>query len=504
VTMRVQGNILDEVHDTLDPTVFDDPGSSRPELKPQHRDWIVSTIHSVFGHNGYDNSAEWLDLVLTGSLTTYQYSEDSDVDVSLFVNAAVFPEWSRAELIGIVVENIDGNHLPGTTHPMQCFVVPQGITKEHLYAPGMRSGYDILTGRWLVPPEHSRSHNVPTEYNAQYVYAMEQADKMEALLNHEPEKAKLLWHQIHARRRRDMAKGKGDYALSNIVYKYLANQGLLPEIADLTGEYIAKTAGIPGWKPGEYGKFLAFPDGSIHHWRTYPSPNDPYDGRPTHADYVTHVAPQLRNHYYDDTEYDKNEWTPGWIGPDGGVFTLTSDYYKGIHAGRAKKVVESLPGTFFAGNLGDAPVYKQAKLTPWELDHDAVEQARQHLGLQMPVNVNLVKGETAGQYNGVADGAHQVNLVSWLRPESASKQLWHELAHAKQLERDPDSWFKQLAEYKKTYALGHDAYVNHPWEQEARTVGDQHPFPLVREAIDPRITDGTTQPEQEWSLSQAQ
>jgi hypothetical protein len=386
VTMRVQGNILDEVHDTLDPTVFDDPGSPRPELKPQHRDWIVSTIHSVFGDNGYDNSAEWLDLVLTGSLTTYQYSEDSDVDVSLFVNAAVFPEWSRAELIGIVVENIDGNHLPGTSHPMQCFVVPQGITKEHLYAPGMRSGYDILTGRWLVPPEHSRSHNVPTEYNAQYVYAMEQADKMEALLNHEPEKAKLLWHQIHARRRRDMAKGKGDYALSNIVYKYLANQGLLPEIADLTGEYIAK----------------------------------------------------------------------------------------------------------------------QAKLTPWELDHDAVEQARQHLGLQMPVNVNLVKGETAGQYNGVADGAHQVNLVSWLRPESASKQLWHELAHAKQLERDPDSWFKQLAEYKKTYALGHDAYVNHPWEQEARTVGDQHPFPLVREAIDPRITDGTTQPEQEWSLSQAQ
>lgn len=384
--MRVQGNILDEVHDTLDPTVFDNPGSSRPDLKPQHRDWIVSTIQSVFGKNGYDNSAEWLDLVLTGSLTTYQYSEDSDVDVSLFVNAAVFPEWSRAELIGIVVENIDGNHLPGTTHPMQCFVVPQGITKEHLYAPGMRSGYDILTGRWLVPPEHSRSHNVPTEYNAQYVYAMEQADKMEALLNHEPEKAKLLWHQIHARRRRDMAKGKGDYALSNIVYKYLANQGLLPEIADLTGEYIAK----------------------------------------------------------------------------------------------------------------------QAKLTPWELDHDAVEQARQHLGLQMPVNVNLVKGETAGQYNGVADGAHQVNLVSWLRPESASKQLWHELAHAKQLERDPDGWFKQLAEYKKTYALGHDAYVNHPWEQEARTMGDQHPFPLVREAIDPRITDGTTQPEQEWSLSQAQ
>jgi hypothetical protein len=113
-----------------------------------------------------------------------------------------------------------------------------------------------------------------------------------------------------------------------------------------------------------------------------------------------------------------------------------------------------------------------------------------------------VKGETAGQYNGVADGAHQVNLVSWLRPESASKQLWHELAHAKQLERDPDSWFKWFAEYQKTYALGHDAYTNHPWEQEARAMGDQHPFPLVREANDPRITDGT--PEQEWSLSQAQ
>jgi hypothetical protein len=51
------------------------------------------------------------------------------------------------------------------------------------------------------------------------------------------------WHQIHARRRRDQQAGKGDYSQSNIIYKFLANRGLFPQLSDVSGEYIAKTAG---------------------------------------------------------------------------------------------------------------------------------------------------------------------------------------------------------------------------------------------------------------------
>lgn len=234
-------NILDPIHHELDTSVFDDPGSPEPKLKEQHRKWIIHEIVTTLEDHGYTHINEWLSLVLTGSLTTYQYSPDSDVDVSLFVDAKHFPEWSRAEMIGIMVDKIDGTKLPGTTHPMQCFVVPPQVTKESLYSPGLRSGYDLLKSEWVQPPEKDRAYNVEQEQNADYVYALECADKMERLLRYEPDKAVDYWHQIHDRRRRDQKKGKGDFTQSNIVYKFLANRGLFDDIAEASGEYIAKT-----------------------------------------------------------------------------------------------------------------------------------------------------------------------------------------------------------------------------------------------------------------------
>lgn len=240
--MTHQSNILDPVHETLDPTVFDDVDSEEPKLKPSHNKWIIHLVKSTLSGHGYTDIDSWLSLVLTGSLTTYQYSEDSDVDVSLFVNTEHFPEWSRAEMIGIMVNDIDGKKLPGTTHPMQCFVVPASIKREDLYKPGLRSGYDLESNRWILPPEKDRVHDVEREQNIDYMYALECADKMERLLRYEPDKAIQYWHQIHERRRKDQLAGKGDFAQSNIVYKFLANRGLFKQISEASGEYIAKVA----------------------------------------------------------------------------------------------------------------------------------------------------------------------------------------------------------------------------------------------------------------------
>jgi hypothetical protein len=236
-------NILDPIHDTLDARVWDDPGADKPVLKPKHLHWIKKTIYDALEKAGYTDVEKWLHLVLTGSLTTYQYSDESDCDVSLFVDTKVFPEWSRAEMIGVMVGEVDGTTLPGTPHPMQNFVVPSHIKPHDLYKKGLRSGYDLDTQTWVEPPEHDRVHDVEAEENGFYAYALQMADKMERLLKYEPEKAAEFWHAIHNRRRRDMASGKGDFAESNIVYKFLANRGLFPAISEATGEYIAHKLG---------------------------------------------------------------------------------------------------------------------------------------------------------------------------------------------------------------------------------------------------------------------
>lgn len=234
-----QANILDPIHKGLDERVWDSPDAPKPKLKRDHRNWIIKAIYSTLAHHGYDGMDEWLSLVLTGSLTTYQYSNESDCDVSLFVDVEHLPEWSRAEMIGVMVKYMDGTILPGTPHVMQDFVVAPGIAKTDLYHKGLRSGYDLMDEKWIEPPDKSRVHDVEREENEAYTIALENADKMERLLRYEPDKAVTFWHQIHKRRQRDMVAGKGDFAPSNITYKALANRGLFPEISQASGEYIA-------------------------------------------------------------------------------------------------------------------------------------------------------------------------------------------------------------------------------------------------------------------------
>lgn len=235
-------NILDPIHDTLDPRMWDNPASPEPTLKSEHSKFIHRKIYSTLEEHGYDGAERWLKLVLTGSLTTYQYSDLSDCDVSLFIDSTNLPEWSRAEMIGIMVQYCDGTIVPGTPFPLQDYVVSRKLSPQDLYKPGLRSGYDLATDKWIVPPDKSRVHDVEAEYNLAYTQALEAADKMDRLLKFEPLQAARYWHTIHKKRMRDMQHGLGDFSNSNIVYKMLANRGYFTRLEALTGEHIARHA----------------------------------------------------------------------------------------------------------------------------------------------------------------------------------------------------------------------------------------------------------------------
>jgi hypothetical protein len=236
-------NILDPILPMLDSTVWDESQSPQPRLKDEHRIWIFEFVTRALHSRGYTHTDEWLSLVLTGSLTTYQYSPGSDCDISLFISVDHLPDWSRAEMIGIMTELCDGTLLPGTSHPLQCYVVDPEFKKEDLYQPGLRSGYDINENKWIVPPEKARAHDVKQELNSLYVGALEGADKMERLLRYEPDKAVMYYKQIHSRRKRDMEAGKGDYSSSNIIYKMLEARDLLDRVHDLMPEAKAYDSG---------------------------------------------------------------------------------------------------------------------------------------------------------------------------------------------------------------------------------------------------------------------
>lgn len=234
-------NVLDPIQDCLDATVFEAACENNPRLRDVHRKWIQGTVYRVLQAHGVDNPGSAVELVLTGSLTTYQYSADSDCDVSLFFENDLSPS-ARSEVIAWIVNEVDGTILPGTTHPMQCYVVPAEIEKADLYQPGLRSGFDIDTGAWIVPPDKDRIHDVEKEEHSAYLAALFTADKMDRLLVNQPDAATRYWHRIHKDRQQAMQAGKGDFADENIKYKMLANRGFFPRLEKVTGEHIAAYA----------------------------------------------------------------------------------------------------------------------------------------------------------------------------------------------------------------------------------------------------------------------
>lgn len=233
-------NIFDPIQKELDQKVF-----TGITPKPTTLQFIQNGLEKLLTKTYDFPIMEYIDLYLTGSLTTYQYDETSDCDISVFVQWDMLPEGvvRRRDLVALMVDKLDGTILPGTQHPIQHFVVGKGIEPTDLYKPGLRSAFSFRTNEWIQPPERERVHDVANELPLLYHRAQLMAEKMELLLNLNPIYAKEFWHQIHRKRQKDQQAGLGDFSEGNIVYKYLLHNGFFDRIRTELGEVIAKV----GW-----------------------------------------------------------------------------------------------------------------------------------------------------------------------------------------------------------------------------------------------------------------
>jgi 2'-5' RNA ligase/prophage maintenance system killer protein len=237
-----RANIFDPIQKNLDQKVYNGI-TPRPRVIKFITDEMQKVLTPILGFD----PLEFMDLYLTGSLTTYQYSETSDCDISVFIKWDLWPTGQdpntiRRKIIPVVMNKLDGTNVPGTEHPIQHFVVPPGTEPHDLYKPGLRSAWSFRDHKWLVPPEKDRVHDISVELPVLYSRAELMADKMDTLLQVNPIYAKEFWHQIHRKRTMDQQAGLGDFSEGNIVYKYLLHNGYFDRIRDELGEKIAKHA----------------------------------------------------------------------------------------------------------------------------------------------------------------------------------------------------------------------------------------------------------------------
>lgn len=232
-TSKKRANILDPIHETLDQRVFN---GTEPKLEifGDH----LHHIREILRQHNFDPSA--FDFYLTGSLCTYQYSDTSDVDISI-ITEHEFSDEDRAELISIMINSLDGERFPGTDYKYQHFVQPQGVEIKDLFAIGIRAGYDFQEEEWVVKPDRTKAKDMYEGHPDWIAQAILISDKLNSLLDGgQYESAIQMYKDLHAQRRDDQRR-YGDESLGNIVYKFLNNNGSFERLRNV-GQHIAKTS----------------------------------------------------------------------------------------------------------------------------------------------------------------------------------------------------------------------------------------------------------------------
>lgn len=105
-----------------------------------------------------------------------------------------------------------------------------------------------------------------------------------------------------------------------------------------------------------------------------------------------------------------------------------------------------------------------------EFDPAACEKAVHVIGLQYPVVVKWSRGKTRMGGHRWKEDHHSITINMYVDGYRASQYLWHELAHAMQVERHGwDTYWMAYGAYGKSGR----AYDANPFELEANMIQEQ-------------------------------
>jgi len=130
----INESVLDPIHEDLSKDIW----TKTRRLKPDVRNHILSALKIWLSL--YTNE-EPKNVYLAGSMTGYQYTSYSDIDVNVVID---LPD-DKIKAMSKLLPN--GNNLPKTEHPVNYYIA----NKFQLEEAG--SLYDIVDDKWKVKPE---------------------------------------------------------------------------------------------------------------------------------------------------------------------------------------------------------------------------------------------------------------------------------------------------------------------------------------------------------------
>ena len=225
------------VQDTLNPEIwYDDDGSYK--MKPDIRDSLLVIVEDF--SNFVDVDLDIDDITLTGSLSNFNWSKFSDVDLHILIDFGGDKDSLLKKYLDsrrIIWNSLRDIEVKG----FEVEVYVQGTNEPH-FASGV---YSVMFDKWIVEPELEKvildPHKILNK-SKQWMNAIDmiedgfdriEDDSLMAAINDVKKKIK--------KYRGTGLKDKGEYSYENLTFKFLRRNGYLGKLNDLKNKLIDKS-----------------------------------------------------------------------------------------------------------------------------------------------------------------------------------------------------------------------------------------------------------------------
>ena len=225
--MRIQEAM--EVHDTLNPKIFDSDNHLNDEVRE-----ALNNIINQFTEELKENEIPIrpLDAFIVGSNASFNYTENSDLDVHIIAN---FDEASCDTKTLNILYNFFKSYF-NDKYDISIHDIPVELYIEDQDSGAVSNGiYSLNDNDWVKFPEKIEIPEI--DYSDDYTYYEKKFDQCMAEEN--SEMAANLIDELYLLRKKSIA-GEGEYGKGNLVFKDFRNEGKLDQLKALANDGVSK------------------------------------------------------------------------------------------------------------------------------------------------------------------------------------------------------------------------------------------------------------------------
>lgn len=202
-----------EVHDKLNPVLWDDKSKLWPEVK-QHVLDIVDEFR-----NSLDIDLDVVDIQIVGSNASFNYNEHSDIDIHIIAN---FDDMGTPEAVVQQAMNATKTQF-NKEYDIKFRGLDVEVYVENINSTTRSNGiYSVMRDKWIKYPHKLEVPNVDLEPELSDM----RSEVNSALISKDAAQIKLMIDKLYLMRQDSLAVN-GEFGRGNLIFKQIRNDGLL-------------------------------------------------------------------------------------------------------------------------------------------------------------------------------------------------------------------------------------------------------------------------------------